>query len=158
MLHAYQNSEDIERMDVLRALFDQPGLHSYPFVEVPLNTYLFHLDVAPVHAESRWQRFIFDKPENFFEFMAAEKILDLCIHIQTRRKTGSDYQLKRVVEISEGCAFSGESVYMFFCADGSIEISGFSDLSQGDIARISTLWKERDSTFKPQSDDHKFAR
>jgi hypothetical protein len=46
VFHAYESSEDGDGMDVLRALFDQPGLHSYPFVEVPLNDHLFHIDVC----------------------------------------------------------------------------------------------------------------
>lgn len=142
VFHAYENSEDNDRMDVLCALFDQPGLHSYPFVEIPLNTHLFHLDVAPVDDSSRWQRFIFDKLENVFDFLAAEKIREFQIYIQTRRATSADYQLKRVVEISAGYAISGESVYVFSCANGSTEIGGFSELSKIDIAKTSSLWKE----------------
>jgi hypothetical protein len=49
--------------------------------------------------------------------------------------------LKRVVEISRGSAASGESVYVFSCADGSTEISGFSDITQRDIASVSRLWQ-----------------
>jgi len=142
MFHAYQTSEDDDRIEVLRTLFDQPGLHCYPFVEVPLNTQLFHLDVAPVDNESRWQRFIFDKIENIFEFAAFENIHKFRIHIQTRRESSADYQLKRVVEISMARAASGESVYAFSCADGSTEISGYSGLSQRDLERISRLWQE----------------
>lgn len=142
MFHAYEASEDVDRIDVLRTLFDQPGLHSYPFVEIPLNTHLFHLDVAPVSNESRWQRFVFDKIENIFEFAAVEDIHEFRIHVQTRREPGADYQMKRVVEISRGNAVGGESVYVFSCADGSTEISGFSDLRQRDIASVSTLWRE----------------
>jgi len=142
VFHAYENSEDNEGMDVLRALFDQPGLHSYPFVEIPLNTNLFHIDVAPVDDESRWQRFIFDKVENVFEFVAIEKISEVRIYIQTRRRTGSDYQLKRIVEISRGYAFSGESVHLFVCANGSVEISSFNEVAESDIYKVSSLWKE----------------
>lgn len=141
MFHAYQTSEDVDRIEVLRKLFDQPGLHSYAFVEIPLNTQLFHLDVAPVDNESRWQRFIFDKIENIFEFAAVENIHEFHIHVQTRRERGADYQLKRVVEISRGSADSGESVYVFSCADGSTEISGFSDITQRDITSVTRLWQ-----------------
>lgn len=142
MFHAYQSSEDVDQITVLRALFNQPGLHRYPFVEIPLNTYLFHLDVAPVDDESRWQRFIFDQPENIFEFLAVEGISEFLIHIQTRRTNDVNYQLKRVVEISEGYALNGEAVYVFLCADNSVEISGFSNVSQSDIVKMSRLWKE----------------
>lgn len=142
MFHAYQNAEYADRIDVLRRLFDQPGLHMYPFVELPVNTHLFHVDVAPVSEESRWQRFIFENPATIFEFAEAEEIVDFHIHLQTRRMPGSDYQLKRVVEISIGSATSGELVYVFSCADGSTEISGFSGLSLGDIVRKAPVWRQ----------------
>lgn len=129
-------------MEVLSALSGQPGLRSYPFVEVPLNTHLFHLDVAPVDDESRWQRFIFDTLENVIEFLSTEKIEEFRIYIQTRRHADADYQLKRIVEISEGYAISGESVYVFSCANGSIEIGGVNDLRQSDIVRMLSLWQE----------------
>lgn len=142
MFHAYENSEDDEGMEALRALFNQPGLHSYPFVEIPLNTHLFHLDIAPFTDESRWQRFIFDNFENIFDFISIEELKEYRLHIQTRRESDSDYELKRVVEISEGYALTGERAYMFACANGSIEISGFNDLTLVDIVKTSRLWKE----------------
>ncbi|WP_157201886.1 hypothetical protein [Massilia sp. Root335] len=129
-------------MAVLSALSGQPGLRSYPFVELPLNSHLFHLDVAPIDDESRWQRFIFDTFENVIEFLASEKIEEFRIHIQTRRHADADYLLKRIVQISEGYAISGESAYVFSCANGSIEIGGVNDLRQSDIVRMSSLWQE----------------
>jgi hypothetical protein len=131
-------------MNVLRALFDQPGLHIYPFVEIPLNTQLFHVDVAPVNNESRWQRFIFDEVENILEFASAEKIDEFRIHIQTRRAPDADYELKRILEVSKGDAISGESVYVFSCADGSTVISGFNGLRRSDIASVCRIWREHE--------------
>lgn len=142
MFHAYESSEEVDGMDALRAAFDQPGLHSYPFVEVPLNTHLFHVDVAPVDEESRWQRFIFDAVETVFAFAAIEKIQEFRIYVQSRRTYGANYQLKRVTAISQGGTFSGESVYVFSCADGSVEISGFNGVDKTDIACLSKIWKE----------------
>ncbi|MCS0627868.1 hypothetical protein NX786_00710 [Telluria mixta] len=129
-------------MEVLQALCSQPGLRSYPFIEIPLNTHLFHLDVAPVDAGSMWQRFIFTTLENVWEFLLAEEIREFRIYIQTRRKTDADYQLKRIVEISKGCASSGETVHIYLCENGSIEIGGFSGLCESDIVRTSSLWRE----------------
>jgi hypothetical protein len=143
VFYAYKKSEDNEGMEVLGALSGQPGLRSYPFVEIPLNTHLFHLDVPPIDDESMWQRFIFDALENVIEFLMVEKIQGFRIYVQTRRQVDADYQLKRVVEISEGYAINGKSAYIFSCANGSIEIGGFSDLKQSDIVRISSLWTER---------------
>lgn len=142
MFHTYQTSEDVDRIEVLRALFEQPGLHSYPFVEIPLNTQLFHLDVAPVDNESRWQRFVFDNIENVFDFAAVENIHKFRMHVQTRRESDCDYQLKRVVEISRGKVAGGESVFAFSCADGSTEISGYNGVTQQDIENLSSLWLE----------------
>lgn len=142
MFYAYKKSEDSEGMEVLGALSGRPGLRSYPFVEIPLNTHLFHLDVAPIDDERMWQRFIFDALENVIEFLAAEKICDFRIYVQTRRQVDTDYQLKRIIEISEGHAVNGESVYIFFCANGSTEIAGFSNLKQSDFVKISSLWTE----------------
>lgn len=142
MFHAYESSEEVDGMDALRAAFDQPGLHSYPFIEVPLNTHLFHVDVAPVDDESRWQRFIFDAVETVFAFAAVEKIRKFRIYVQSRRTHGANYQLKRVTAVSQGSTFSGESIYVFSCADGSVEISGFSGFVTTDIASLSKIWKE----------------
>lgn len=129
-------------MDVLRALFDQPGLRSYPYVEVPLNTQLYHVDVPPLEDGSRWQRFIFDKAENLFGFCTDEEIREFRIYVQSRRERSVDYRMKRVVEISKGSTFSGRLVYVFSCADGSVEISGLSGDTQTDIASLSTVWRE----------------
>jgi hypothetical protein len=142
VFYAYKKSEDFEGMEVLGALSGQPGLRCYPFVEISLNTHLFHLDVAPIDEESMWQRFIFDALENVIEFLVAEKIRGCRIYVQTRRQIDADYQLKRIVEISEGYAINGESAYVFSCSNGSIEIGGFSDLKQSDIVKISSLWTE----------------
>lgn len=143
MFYVYKKSEDIEGTEVLGALSGQPGLRSYPFVEIPLNTHLFHLDIAPIDDESMWQRFIFDAFENVIEFLVAEKIRGFRIYVQTRRQIDTDYQLKRIVEIAEGYAINGESTYIFSCSNGSIEIGGFNDLEQSDIVKISSLWTER---------------
>lgn len=142
MFYAYKKSEDIEGMEVLSALLGRPGLRSYPFVELPLNTHLFHLDVAPIDGERMWQRFIFDALENVIEFLVAEKIRGFRIYVQTRRQGDADYQLKRIVEISEGSAVNGESAYIFSCSNGSVEIGGFGNLKQSDIVKISSLWTE----------------
>jgi len=144
MFHAYGRTEDVDEIDRLRQLAEHPGVHSYPFVEIPLNTHLFHVDVAPVDDESRWQRFLFDRVENIFEFATYEEISQFRIHVQTRRGNESDYQLKRVVEIAHGDARSGEVVYVFACADGSIVIGGLNELSRDDIVRASKIWVEPD--------------
>ena len=142
MFHAYENSEDAGRMGVLRTLFDQPGLHIYPFVEVPLNTYLFHLDVAPVGDLSRWQRFVFDNIQTALDFTQAEELQEFRIYAQSPRVPNTDYHLRRVVEISKATAITGEVVYRFSYADGSEAISGFNELIDSDIADISSLWRE----------------
>ena len=142
VFYAYKKSEDIEGMEVLGALSGQPGLRIYPFVEIPLNTHLFHLDVAPIDDESMWQRFIFDALENVVDFLVVEKIREFRVYVQTRRQADADYHLKRIVEISEGYAINGESAYIFSCANGLIEIAGFSNLKQSDIVKISSLWTE----------------
>jgi hypothetical protein len=142
VFHAYENSEDADRMAVLRTLFDQPGLHIYPFVEVPLNTYLFHMDVAPAGELSRWQRFIFDNIQNVFDFTRAENLQEFRIYVQSPRGPNVDYRLLRVVEISKATAITGEDVYKFSYADGSTAISGLNELTDSDIADVSTLWRE----------------
>jgi hypothetical protein len=142
MFYAYEKAEDVNEIDRLRTLSEQPGVHSYPFVEIPLNTHLFHVDVAPACDESRWQRFVFDRVENIFAFAADEKLQEFRIHVQTRRVHERDYQLKRVVEIACGVASSGEVAYVFSCADGSTEIGSLNEISQGDLVRMSTLWVE----------------
>lgn len=145
MFYVYKNSEDTDATEIIYALTHQPELRSYPFVQVPLNVHLFHLDVASAEDESGWQRFIFGGITNVFEFLLDEKIREFLLYIQTRRQSGADYQLKRVVEILEGYAVSGESVYLFSCANGSIELDGFSNLTRDDIVRMSSLWKESKS-------------
>ncbi|WP_156895541.1 hypothetical protein [Massilia putida] len=144
MFHVYENAEDVDEIDRLRTVSQHPGVHSYTFVEIPLNTHLFHVDVAPVADQSRWQRFVFDGVENIFAFAAFEKIQEFRIHVQTRRKNKWDYQLKRVIEIARGVASNGEVAYVFSCSDGSIEIGSLNDLSQADIVRTSSLWVEPD--------------
>lgn len=144
MFYAYKDSEDNDGLDVLREVCNQPGVHSYPFVEIPLNTHLFHLDIAPSDDESWWQRFIFDRVENIFEFVEAENIRDFRIHVQTRREMVQDYQLKRIVEIALGQTISGECVYIFLCADRSTEIGSLNELTRDDITHTSTLWVEPD--------------
>lgn len=144
MFYVYEDAEDVDEKDRLPTVSEHPGVHSYTFVEIPLNTHLFHVDVAPVHDESRWQRFVFDGVENIFAFAAYEKIQQFRIHVQTRRKNERDYQLKRVIEIARGVASSGEVAYVFSCADGSIEIGSLNDLVQSDIVQTSALWVEPD--------------
>lgn len=142
VFYVYEGWEDVERIAVLRTLFDQPGLHQYPFVELAFNSYLFHVDVAPVDEQSRWQRFVFDRLENVFKFSEIEGISKYRIYIQTRRGSCVDYELKRVVEIASCDAVDGESVYVFSCADGSVEISGLNNLVERDIVLRSKIWRQ----------------
>jgi hypothetical protein len=142
MFYAYEKSEDVDELDLLRRLSEHPGVHSYPFIEIPLNTHLFHVDVAPIDDESRWQRFIFDRVENIFAFAADEEIEEFRVHLQSRRNNDGDYELKRVVEIAIGTARSGEVAHVFLCADGSMEIGSLNELSRTDIFQTNTLWIE----------------
>jgi hypothetical protein len=142
VFYVYEGWEDVERIAVLRTLFGQPGLHQYPFVELAFNSYLFHVDVAPVDEQSRWQRFVFDRLENIFKFSQIEGISKYKIYIQTRRGSFADYELKRVVEIASGNAVDGESVFIFSCADGSVEISSLNSLAEHEVVLRSKIWRQ----------------
>lgn len=139
---AYEGWEEVERIETLRSLFGQPGLHQYPFVEVVFNSYLFHVDVAPVDEHSQWQRFIFDKMENVFSFVKVERIDEYRIFLQTRRSSSADYEIKRVVEIASSKAIDGESFFVFSFADGSVEIGSLNNLVEHEIVSRYRIWRQ----------------
>ncbi len=140
MFHAF-GDENSDGMQTLNALFGQKGLHNYPYMEVPLNTYLYHLDIAPADEDSRWQRFIFDNVKNILSF--ASGCLGQCrIYVQSKRENGTDYQLKRILAISKGRTHSIETVYVFTCTDSSIIYSEPSEQAQINISNLEKIWDQ----------------
>jgi hypothetical protein len=142
VFHAYDNWEDSDRLEVIRQLFHQPGLRRYRFFEVPLNSQIFHLDVPPVESYGPPQRFIFDKIENIFDFCLCENICDFRIHVQTRRDSSGNFQLKRVVKILEGATADDGFARIFVAADGSVEKDDFLEVSGEDIVAPRCVWSE----------------
>ncbi|WP_290413494.1 hypothetical protein [Massilia sp. YIM B02763] len=142
VFHAYDNWEDSDRLEVIRQMFQQPGLRRYRFFEVPLNSQIFHLDISPVGGYGPQQRFIFDKVEDIFDFCLCEKISDFRIHVQTRRDGRGNFQLKRIVKILEGAVAEGGFARIFVAADGSVEKDDFLEVSGEDIVAPRCVWSE----------------
>ncbi|MBB3219997.1 hypothetical protein [Pseudoduganella umbonata] len=124
MLHVFESWEETRRAEILRTLFDCPELRCYPFVEIPLNRELFHVDVATASAAMNWQRYIFDRFDDFLAFVKSEEISNFRIALQTRRDADGNYQIKRITRIFHIEFGAPSEMYIFECSDGSVEPEG----------------------------------
>lgn len=100
------------------------------FVEIPLNTVTFHVEVAPIHTGGRWRRFLFNRFRDVLDFSAQEQVPIASISIQTRRRNGHEYSISRLKEVYEATSPEGQARNLFVCADGETiedEISGSLD-------------------------------
>lgn len=147
MFNLYESWEDTHGVESFVALFGQPTLRRFPFVEIPLNVQLFHLDVAPVDDESRWQRFIFNNIYDVFDFVASENIKDIRIALQSRRADGVGYKIKPVRKIFSGTGESGSVVLFFLCTDGTVELNNFCDEKIENISDKNCLWSDDGSNM-----------
>lgn len=140
MFYVYQSSYDFEQMEVLRELFDQPNVNISPFVEVPFNSHIFHVDVAPISMESRWQRFIFDAIENVFRFALSENITAYKISLQSRRMDGRDYEIQPIKRVLTGSRPDGNMVYLFELSNGAIEHNALDEIDKDGLREVSLVW------------------
>ncbi|WP_156895584.1 MULTISPECIES: hypothetical protein [Massilia] len=144
MFYAYQSSYSSEQIDVLRELFDQPSINIFSFVEIPFNGQIFHVDVAPVSMESRWQRFIFDSIEKVFLFAQSENIKFYKISLQSRRVDERDYKIRSVKRVFVGNSPDGNIVHVFELSDGAMEHNALDEVDKDNLRKVSLVWAEPD--------------
>lgn len=119
MLHTYEDWEGIRSSKRIEAIFEQPGLRRYRFVQVPINLQLFHVDIATGEpGDENWSRYVSDNFDDVIEFLAAAPATKVCISLQTRREDGKSYEIVAIKEIFLRSNESGRYSYLFAGADG----------------------------------------
>jgi hypothetical protein len=130
-----QTDQSWECYSTLGAIFNQPSLRSYRFVEVALNLPLFHLDAIlfeEAEGGGAWSRFICSQLTDVLEIIRRDDTSNVRISIQTPRNDDG-YKFFSIAEIIEGRSRLGDMLYIFLGANGeryvhSLRGEGISDM------------------------------
>lgn len=137
-----QTDQSWECYSTLGAIFNQPSLRSYRFVEVALNLPLFHVDTV-LFEESEgggsWSRFICCQLTDVLEIIQRDDSLDVRISIQTPR-SDDGYKLFSIAQIIEGRSRLGDVLYLFLGADGESYLHGFRGEGRRDLLERRLVW------------------
>jgi len=142
MFVAYDSDINETQKDILGALFDQPGMRIYDFVEIALNTHIFHVDVM-VKDEERYQRVIFHEINDVLKFCQTFDIESCKISLQSKRKDSENYSIKRLSAILKGRTVDDRDVYIFQFSDQKREVSDFFEGTLDELSNVEYVWHER---------------
>lgn len=137
-----QTDQSWECYSTLGAIFNQPSLRSYRFVEVALNLPLFHLDTVlfeETEGDGAWSRFICSQLTDVLEIIRRDDSSNVRISIQTPR-SNDGYKLFSVAQIIEGRSRLGDSLYLFLGANGESYLHGLRGEGSRDLLERRLVW------------------
>jgi hypothetical protein len=104
--------------DILRLLFNQPGLRRHPLVEVADNPPIFHLDVM-FEGEAKelgfWARFLGADLATLVRFLEENDVAKSRISVQTPVSHSDEYSIRKIDKIYECCRSDGIVYYQYEC-------------------------------------------
>lgn len=140
MFHVYESWEERSKSELLQGLFGMPGLRQFVFVEIPLNSMIFHADIAPVGTGGYWRRFVFSQFRHVIEFSMQEKVEIASLSIQSRREDNGSYTINRLKEVHEIKATDGRVKNIFICLDGAEVIDEADDFAESELQQRKCIW------------------
>jgi hypothetical protein len=114
--------EQTNERDILRLLFNQPGLRRHPLVEVVDNPAIFHVDVmfeGEAEELGFWARFIGADLETVLQFISGNDVVRSSISIQSPFSRTEDYNIHKVDKIYECRGPDGATYFQYECAENS---------------------------------------
>lgn len=129
--------------DILRLLFNQPGLRRHPLVEVVDNPPIFHLDVmftGEAEELGFWARFLGADLATVVRFIEENEIAQSRISVQTAISHTNEYRIQRVGKIYECHRPDGITYFQYESVDdvSIIDSSNASGAQTGDMKRV--IW------------------
>lgn len=143
MLQTNESWECSHRGQLLGAIFGDPGLRYYPFVEIPVNLVLFHVDIVlrDNHRENEsWSRFIFDELADVLRFIKRDDVVQMRLSLQSRMCENDDYTISSIAEIAEGKNRAGHKRYVCICPSGKNYVDSFMGETESDLSDMRTTW------------------
>jgi hypothetical protein len=140
-----QTDESWECFSALSAIFNQPGLRSYRFVEVAINIPLFHLDLVLLGDEETghaWSRFICYQLADVLSVIGRCDVANARISIQTPRK-GDGYTFFSISQVIEGRNQAGDILHLFIGSNGEEYIHALRGEGDADMLDRRILWSRR---------------
>lgn len=141
MLQTNKSWEYKSRGQALGVFF--PGIRHYPFVEIPLNRYIFHVDVVlgeKYQNNLPWSRFIFDDVIDVLQFIKRNDVIEIRLSLQSRRCGDAEYAISLIVEIVEAKDRSGHKTYLYRCSNNICHIDSYSVDSENELSDQRTIW------------------
>ena len=141
MFITYDSQNEDSQLEILDALFEQPGMKMYDFLAIGLNTHVFHVDIS-VKDEERYQRILFYQIEDVLKFYKAFDFFWFKISIQSKRKNYENYSIKPVCAVLKGRTAAGQDAYVFECSDGTHLVNDFFEGTVEQILGQDYVWRE----------------
>lgn len=136
--------EQEEGREVLRELFNMPGLRRHQFVEVVANPHLIHVDAIFDDDDKSlelWQRFMATDFGDAVNFLKDNPLLKCRISIQNRHHPEEDYRISTVTKIF-GCLDEANLAYYICETAGGEKIYSHPRQSKtGTSDRCVEIWK-----------------
>lgn len=143
MLHTDEKWEDIHGVAILRLLLKQPRLKRFRCMEVPLNVFLFHVDLLLVGGganEKAWHRFIVDEVSDVLSLVADNETEKVRISMQSRRDDELTYEIHSVIQIIEVNLFLDQVAYHCVCKNGQRFYNTYREVKEEDVLSAESVW------------------
>jgi len=122
MFQVENSWESHSNVEVLRTLFERPGLKRYPLVELSANVQLLHVNLLfkgdGVELDL-WQRFICCDLVSVADLIENEDVEDIKIYMQTALSRDKPFVISEIVEFSRFSVDDQTCGYSCLCKNGS---------------------------------------
>lgn len=127
--------------DILRLLFNQPGLRRHPLVEIVDNPPIFHLDVmfeGEAEELGFWARFLGADLATLVRFLEDNEVAKARISVQTPVSHTDEYSIRKIHKIYECCRPDGITYFQYECKSDVylVDHHSISDEQEGDTKRV----------------------
>jgi len=137
--------------------FDIPGTRFYPFIELTLNCYLFHVDLLPYPPNEEEpaleRRFIATDIKQALRLVGDKNVKEFSLSLQTRRcdNENEEYHISTIIEIVQAEDEAGQISYVYICKDGKREIDSPLATTEEELYNKCTIYLDGQ---KPSSPDN----
>lgn len=146
MFQTDERWEEIATTELLRKVFDQPGLRQYACVEVPYNVDLFHINICCLDENTSpdaWSRYIVDNVTAAVSLADSVPDAPATITLQTKLLGDNIYRMYRIREITEVILKTGKFVYICVCENDELYVLASVEVTDAEIATRRSVWSAK---------------
>jgi hypothetical protein len=123
MFQCYDDWEEEDDREMLRAVFEQPTLRRHPLIEVVGNPYLVHIDAVLDDDDKElqlWQRFICTDLVRTAAFLKDNAFAHCRLSVQDVHDSAGPYVMHEITHVTEGFDRNGLHYIGFYTKSGKM--------------------------------------